>query len=50
MFDQRFFTSKLGHAAMVSVAAMIAFTIFVGMVPAPEAQTMLIGAPVVELA
>ncbi|WP_165853464.1 hypothetical protein [Aurantiacibacter aquimixticola] len=28
MFDGSFFTSKVGHAALVSVVAMIAFTVF----------------------
>ncbi|WAT18979.1 hypothetical protein OZN62_05265 [Aurantiacibacter sp. MUD11] len=50
MFDQRFFSSKLGHAALVSIAAMVAFTIFAGVLPAAEAQSMLIGSPMVELA
>ena len=31
MFDQGFFSSKLGHAALVSVMAMIAFTVFAQM-------------------
>ncbi|WP_202385558.1 hypothetical protein [Altericroceibacterium endophyticum] len=38
MFDRRFFASKLGQAALVSVAAMVSFNIFalsqqVGMTP-----------------
>ena len=28
MFDQRFIASKVGAAAMVSIAAMVAFNIF----------------------
>ena len=28
MFDQRFFASKLGLSALVSVAAMVAFNLF----------------------
>ena len=31
MFDRGFFTSKTGHAALVSVAAMIAFVLFAQM-------------------
>ena len=31
MFDRSFFSSKVGHAALVSIAAMIAFTIFAQM-------------------
>ena len=50
MFDQAFFSTKLGHAALVSIAAMVAFTIFAGMLPMPDAQAMLVGAPTVELA
>ncbi|MEL1249603.1 hypothetical protein [Aurantiacibacter gilvus] len=50
MFNQRFFDSQLGHAALVSIAAMVAFTIFAGMLPTADAQSMLVGAPLVELA
>lgn len=50
MFDRRFFSSQLGQAALVSVAAMIAFTIIAGMTPGAETQTMLVGLPTVELA
>ena len=50
MFDQSFFNSKLGHAALISIAAMVTFTIFAGFMPAPEAQSMVIGSAVVELA
>jgi hypothetical protein len=28
MYDQRFFASKLGLSALVSVAAMVSFTLF----------------------
>jgi len=31
MFDQGFFSSKVGHAALVSVVAMVAFTVFAQM-------------------
>lgn len=31
MFDQRFFASKLGHAAMASMVAMITFAIITSM-------------------
>ena len=50
MFDRHFFGTQLGKAAIFSVAAMMTFTIFVGIMPAPEAQTMLLGAPTLELA
>ncbi|WP_156167376.1 hypothetical protein [Aurantiacibacter marinus] len=31
MFNHSFFSSKVGHAAMVSVMAMVAFTVFAQM-------------------
>jgi hypothetical protein len=42
MFDRHFFTSKLGVAALVSIAAMVTFNIYVvtqqiGMTPSPIA-------------
>lgn len=51
MFDQGFFSSKLGHAALVSIAAMIAFTVFTHMQAGIASPDMLLSAtPVVELA
>ncbi|WP_162925096.1 hypothetical protein [Aurantiacibacter odishensis] len=50
MFDRRFFSSQLGQAALVSIAAMVAFTIFAGMLPTAGSETMLVGTPLVELA
>lgn len=51
MFDREFFTSKLGIAALVSVAAMVTFNILVlahqlGL----SAETVVVAAPMVELA
>ena len=51
MYDREFFTSKLGVAALVSIAAMVTFNVFVlthelNAVPA----TVVVTAPVVELA
>ena len=51
MYDREFFTSKLGIAALVSVAAMVTFNVFVlthQLNTAPE--TVVVTAPVVELA
>ena len=50
MFDRSFFQSQLGQAAMVSIAAMIAFTIFAGLEPVADMPAMLVGLPTVELA
>ena len=51
MFNRSFFASQLGQAALVSIAAMIAFTVFAGMMPAgPEAHSLLVGTHAVELA
>lgn len=50
MFDRSFFNSQLGQAALVSIAAMIAFTIFAGMEPVADTPAMLVGLPTVELA
>tara|TARA_B100001057_G_C22312597_1_gene742608 strand:+ start:435 stop:587 length:153 start_codon:yes stop_codon:yes gene_type:complete len=50
MFDRRFFSSQLGQAALVSIAAMITFAVFAGMQPAADTTAMLIGLPTVELA
>jgi hypothetical protein len=51
MFDREFFTSKLGIAALVSVAAMVTFNVLVlthqlGM----SAETVVVTAPMVALA
>ncbi|MFB0613667.1 hypothetical protein [Aurantiacibacter poecillastricola] len=50
MFDRNFFSSQLGQAALVSIAAMLAFTIFAGMEPVANAPAMVVGMPLVELA
>ncbi|MDF1835524.1 MAG: hypothetical protein P1U62_11680 [Alteraurantiacibacter sp. bin_em_oilr2.035] len=51
MFDRSFFSSKVGHAALVSIAAMIAFTIFAQMQHGAASGDMLLSAnTVVELA
>ena len=51
MFDQGFFSSKVGHAAMVSVMAMVAFTVFTQMqADMASADLMLSVATVGELA
>ncbi len=51
MFDQGFFSSKVGHAALVSVMAMIAFTVFAHMqTQVTDAEIMLSVATVGELA
>ena len=51
MFDRDFFTSKLGVAALVSIAAMVTFNVYAlthqyGM----TAEQVVIAAPSVELA
>lgn len=51
MFDQSFFSSKVGHAALVSIAAMITFTVFAEMQQDLSTSEMLLtSAPVVDLA
>ncbi|GGD56299.1 hypothetical protein GRI62_02890 [Erythrobacter arachoides] len=51
MFDHSFFSSKVGHAALVSVAAMIAFTVFAQMQhEVASAHSLLTISPLVELA
>ena len=42
MYDQRFFRSKLGHAALVSIGAMITFAILTTMQGAAPADVMLV--------
>ena len=51
MFDREFFTSKLGVAALVSVAAMVTFNVFAltHQLATPQ-PTQLVAAPMVELA
>jgi hypothetical protein len=51
MFDRDFFTSKLGVAALVSIAAMVTFNVVAlthQLGNAPE--TVVVAGPVVELA
>ena len=51
MYDRDFFTSKLGIAALVSIAAMATFNVFV-LTHQLDAgsETVVVTAPVVELA
>ena len=51
MYDREFFTSKLGIAALVSIAAMVTFNVFalsqqLGNTP----RTVVVAGPTVELA
>ncbi|WP_158611066.1 hypothetical protein [Aurantiacibacter spongiae] len=50
MFDSRFFSSPLGHAALVSIAAMVTFAVFAGIQPDQAGTTVLAGVEMVELA
>ena len=51
MFDREFFASKLGVAALVSVAAMVTFNVLALTHQLDSAgQTVLVTAPMVELA
>jgi len=51
MFDREFFTSKLGLAALVSVAAMVTFNVFaLSHQLGTTAEAVVVTAPVVELA
>ncbi len=51
MFKSGFFRTQLGHAALVSIAAMIAFTVFAQMQHDIAGNEMLLSAtPMVELA
>ncbi len=50
MYDQRFFASKLGHAALVSIAAMITFALLTTMQGAAPADVMLVGMAGMDLA
>ena len=55
MFDQRFFASKLGLSALVSIAAMVAFNLFAISQQAPvlsgiEAGHGMVAVQMVELA
>lgn len=51
MFDREFFSSKLGAAALVSIAAMVTFNVLVltHQIGAVD-ETVVFAAPVVELA
>ena len=51
MYDREFFTSKLGVAALVSIAAMVTFNVF-ALTHQLEStsETVVVTAPVVELA
>ncbi len=51
MYDREFFTSKLGFAALVSIAAMVAFNIvaLTYQLDRPQ-ETQIVAAPMVELA
>ncbi|MGB3167341.1 MAG: hypothetical protein WBA68_11255 [Alteraurantiacibacter sp.] len=51
MFQSGFFSSKVGHAALVSIAAMLAFVVFTQLQhDAVEARAALSVTPMVELA
>jgi hypothetical protein len=53
MFDHRFFASKLGAAALISVAAMVTFNVLAltqQFGPVPPAMSAASVAPLVELA
>jgi len=51
MYDREFFTSKLGIAALVSVAAMVTFNVFALTHQLDAASNaVVVTAPVVELA
>ena len=51
MFDREFFASKLGIAALVSIAAMVTFNVFAFTHQLEAGSgTMVVTAPVVELA
>ena len=51
MYDREFFTSKLGIAALMSIAAMVTFNVFaLTQQLGGTSQRMVVGAPVVELA
>lgn len=43
MFSKRFFASKLGHAALVSIAAMITFAILSTMHGVAPSEVTLVG-------
>jgi len=50
MYDRSFFTSKLGLAALVSIAAMAALNIFALSQQVDLGDTVLVVSPLVELA
>ena len=51
MFDREFFTSKLGVAALVSVAAMVTFNVLaLTHQLSATGETIVVAAPMVELA
>ena len=51
MYDRDFFTSKLGVAALVSIAAMVSFNVFaLTHQLGTTADAVVVSAPVVELA
>jgi hypothetical protein len=51
MYDQRFFATRLGQSALLSIAAMITFVIFASAEHAPKpGEGMVVGAPLVQLA
>jgi hypothetical protein len=51
MYDREFFTSKLGAAALVSIAAMVTFNVFALTHQLNDVPTaVVVTAPVVELA
>ena len=51
MYDREFFTSKLGVAALVSIAAMVTFNVFALTQQLGEAsETVVVAGPAVDLA
>ena len=51
MFDREFFTSKLGVAALVSIAAMVTFNVFaLTQQLGNTTDTVVVAGPTVELA
>ena len=50
MYDLRFFRTRLGQAAMVSVAAMVTFVVFTSQAPANPPAPPISGFVQVELA
>ena len=50
MYDREFFTSKLGVAALVSIAAMVTFNVFALTHQLDQADSVVVATTAVELA